>query len=226
MHRTFSWAIDFGRAALPTAVQASALVAFVLVTLGIGADRRAEAANVVYNLVSYPALQNGYTLTGTITTNGHIGILAYSDILDASFAVSNGVNSYQTIHSSEVYGITSLLATATELLLPASTDTHSFPHLKIGGAGFETPQLQLDYLKFGDGSIALYADCDVDHPTTLTTVWNTTSGAALLQLDGSPLLIATVVPEPSTLILTATGAGFLLGVRRGKRRSKIRHLHI
>jgi hypothetical protein len=170
-------------------------------------------ASTIYKLVSYPTLQNGYTLTGTITTDGHVGVLAYSDITDASLTASNGTTTYQTPHASEVYGVTNLIATATELDLPLS-NLQSFPHFKIGGAGFGTPQLQYDYIQNADNSIVLYSNCVVDHPTTLTVLWNTSPGSNLLQLNGEPWRIATAVPEPAALILLVGGAAGLLVVGR------------
>jgi PEP-CTERM motif len=174
----------------------------------------ATASNITYNFVNYPALQNGYSLTGTIVTDGTIGSLAYSGIVSASLHVTNGTTTYDLPSASDVYGTTTLIATATQLLLPPSTG-NSFPGLSVGSPGYGTPHLQYDY-QFHNGNYESDWYCDVDHPTTLTTVWAAQPFASNpFNLHGEPLVIASVVPEPSSLILAACGAlGLLFAHRR------------
>jgi len=47
-----------------TALSLLILVAISLIPTEVGAD------SITYNVVNYPALQNGFTVSGTITTNG------------------------------------------------------------------------------------------------------------------------------------------------------------
>jgi hypothetical protein len=179
-------------------------VAGLVIRAGVAAMVACGAAASVgggasYRFVSYPSLQNGYELTGTITTNGQLGTLAYSDVLDATFTASNGVESYHTPHASEVYGVTNLVATATGLYLPASGGGAA-PGLKVGGAGFGTPQLQYDYVY--DGNVATISfNGVVDYQTAPNNLWWNTQALAVRGPTADPFLIAIAVPEPTALAL-------------------------
>ena len=50
---------------------------------------RVQAAPYYYDLQSYAALQNGYTLQGTIVTDGYNGFLLSTDILSWSYIISH-----------------------------------------------------------------------------------------------------------------------------------------
>jgi sugar lactone lactonase YvrE len=195
----------------PRRIRAVFAVLGVCIALVIPTCFTAQAvADITYNLVSDPSIQNGFSLTGTITTNGNLGTLAYSDILSASFMASKGNDTYTTTLAREVYGLTNLIATSTQLSLPISHRVNAAPDLKIGGAGFDTPQLQYDYFQYNNGAIYSGYNCVVDHPTTLTVLWNTHPSIDPMRLDGEPWLIATAVPEPSSLVLLGAVALGLL----------------
>jgi hypothetical protein len=183
---------------------------------------------ITYNLVSYSDYQNGYTLTGTITTDGHTGVLAASDIVSSSITVSNGVNTYQNLHPSGDFWTQKFMATDTQLYLPMQIaviySQHIWPGLCLGGGSFGTPQLQYNYFQYPDshGVQTVFADfiCSVDYPTTLSYLWLTSPTSSLVsppqlgtqlinELGGQPWVIAVAVPEPTTLSLLITA---LLGV--------------
>ncbi|MBA4107812.1 MAG: hypothetical protein C0485_18920 [Pirellula sp.] len=165
-----------------------------------------------YQFVSYSDLQNGYELTGTITTNGQLGTLAYSNVLDASFTVSNGIESYHTPHASEVYGVTNLLATPTGLYLPASSGG-AVPGLKVGSAGFGTPQLQYDYFHNSGVTAFLFGGL-VDYPATLNVLWEANQVLGTPAPTAEPILIAIAVPEPTACVLGGCVMVAALSVRR------------
>jgi hypothetical protein len=178
--------------------------------------KRTEA-NTIYNLISFPALQNGYSLTGTITTDGRLGTLAFSDIIATSItSVSNGISTYQNPQPNHVYGETSLFATSTGLFLPAATPGPPSPNLAIGSSVYDVVDLRYDYAaSSGVGYVDFYGS--VNHPTTQTELW-TTSGDNLLNLTGQPWEIAAAaVPEPSASMLLIVGIATLSGMKRLKR---------
>jgi len=204
--------------AIPTVIF---VCAFVLLSAPL-------AHAITYNLVSYSDYQNGYTLTGTITTDGHTGVLATSDIVSSSITVSNGVDTYQNLHPSDDFWTQKLMATDTELYLPmqiaATYSQHSWPGLFLGDGSLGTPQMQYDYFQYPDahGIQTVFADfmCSVGYPTTQTFLWLTSPTSSLVsppqlgtqlinELGGQPWVIAIAVPEPATLSLLITA---LLGV--------------
>src|ERR1035438_2371446 len=92
----------------------------------------AANAAIIYRIVNNPAVQNGYTLSGTITTDGKTGTIYASNVLAWSFLESNGVNTYSA--NSSQPGSTpgmyagGIVATSDYLALPSSTvsDTYGF----------------------------------------------------------------------------------------------------
>ena len=67
-----------------------------LLVLGLIAPSTAHSAQI-YSLVDYPDLQNGYTVSGTITTAAGApddGLLAEEEILDWQWEVSNGMEMF------------------------------------------------------------------------------------------------------------------------------------
>jgi hypothetical protein len=44
---------------------------------------------ITYQIVNYPTYQDGYTITGTITTDGDLGVISVSDILSWQWTVSS-----------------------------------------------------------------------------------------------------------------------------------------
>ena len=65
-------------------------IAFSVVTtiVLLFSENIAEAGAITYAIENYPADQEGYTLSGTITTDGVIGGLAASDIVSWSWTIS------------------------------------------------------------------------------------------------------------------------------------------
>jgi hypothetical protein len=171
----------------------------------------ANASNIIYSFANYPTLQNGYTIAGTIVTDGTIGVLPYSSIVSASFSVTNGAITWTLTKADDVYGVMNLVATASQILLPPDTTSGAIPDLSIGSGGYETPHIQIDYKLRGGYSSDYY--CDVDHQFTLTQVW-TNNGPNPFNLHGESLVIANIVPEPSTIALFAIGTFGLLFARR------------
>src|SRR5579862_2389918 len=68
------------------------LAALALV-LSFADDARAGLMPITYTFANYPSAQNGYTLTGTITTDGTIGNLSSADITAWFFSATNGSTS-------------------------------------------------------------------------------------------------------------------------------------
>jgi hypothetical protein len=63
------------------------MMGLVLVAV-VGLGQTCAADPITYNLVDYSSLENGWTLSGTITTDGTIGALAASDITSWTFTIT------------------------------------------------------------------------------------------------------------------------------------------
>jgi hypothetical protein len=181
----------------------------------VGCGTRAAQANTIYNLLSFPSVQNGYSVTGTITTDGRLGTLAYSDIIATSItAVTNGVSTYQNLQPDHVYGSTGLFATSTGLFLRAVPVEGPSPNFSIESLGNDVVSLRYDYAaNAGTGYVDYFSS--VNHPTASTNLWRA-SGNNLLNLTGQPWQIAqsSTVPEPSASLLLGIGVAMLSGMRR------------
>jgi hypothetical protein len=102
----------------------------------------AQTTPITYTFISYAPLQNGYTLSGTVTTDGTIGALTDANITAWTWTITNGVNS-DTESGTSLLGSNSvgLSASATELLVngdlgevvfqgPPNTYLEYAPHLQ------------------------------------------------------------------------------------------------
>ncbi len=177
----------------------------------------ARGSSITYNLESYLPLQNGYTLSGTITTDGTIGTLTSSDITAWSFTITQGsveiVTPFQPPrnpspgHRPDRDRISAHPPHPPRGLerhhhhRPSARSTHG-PHLlRLLG-----PRIRQRNPRYGD----VYGE----HCRVLWVPHGTTPPAPLpgLSLGGTnPWIIATTaaVPEPGSLTLALLGTAFL-----------------
>jgi len=164
------------------------------------------AADIMYNLVSYPADQNGYALSGHITTNGKIGPLSVSDILSWSYQATDGTHTVTGTSESTVpfstwlYGV--IEATVDQLLLPDGTNNSLMLHYGS----------EISSISWARGSTKTYFCKDYIARQAPWYTYNPGMGGT------NPWAIAEV-PEPSTLALLATGAIGLLAYAWRRRKA-------
>jgi hypothetical protein len=198
------------------------LAALLALSLTCCSATNSMGGSIVYNIQNYADLQNGFTLSGTITTDGTIGTLTSADVTAWSFSVAGPTQYQLTSQNPGAFLVVSnLTASATELSL-AHTNTigliegltlvgpqpTAFPILsyqRIPGADV--------YTSFGDQGANSWSDFAPFPPG--------------LSLGGSTWIIATAatVPEPGTLTLALLGGAWIGAVqwkrqcRRSVRRS-------
>jgi len=179
-------------------------------------------ANLVYNLVS-PT--NGYAVTGTVTTNGKIGLLEESDIVEWSFMInaSNGrsftANSSETDASIVVRGV---IASATSITVAYPPDYHSSQNALsfrvMTLQNWALPWKALSYLTGyspagGQGPTAQYSNyiqgSDKHAETNDRYISFQQSNIYWSEPPATPFLVATAIPEPASLLLLALGGVFL-----------------
>lgn len=162
------------------------------------------SADMTYDLNSFAADQNGWTLTGSITTDGTIGVLAKSDFLAWTWTVTEGSTSYT--YASTDSGASLALqngstimtnVTGTQILIPLTPAHANGLALTVAGVA------RLQWINNSDGGS--YSSGLLG----ISSFWLTEKP----QMGGyEPWIIAGAlpVPEPSTLVLA--GISLLVGL--------------
>ena len=148
-----------------------------------------SAASITYSIVNYPTLQNGYTVSGTITTNGATGtFLPGTDITSWDISITKGTTTVVTLTPTESFNLSNAFdATTTSITVATPFDTVEFVSVSL-------PEIDLSWTGLPTGPTIYMA---IDHSTN-TALWNSS-----LFIDNS--FIATV-PEPSSAVLASIGA--------------------
>lgn len=188
----------------------ASLVAFLSLVLSLFPTAALQAGLITYDLNNYSSLQNGWTLSGTITTDGtfvDVGIVSWQ------FTVSNGVTSFSASSSQGYAQAVGVTATPTQLLLSAPNGFTYNQLILVGTPGL-TSFLTYDRDNTGQNpEVDIYQQFDYGTPA-----WqNLSTGSTGLPLGGDPWVIATAepvaTPEPASMTLLLTGIGGLAGYR-------------
>ncbi len=180
----------------------------------------ARADTLTYDFVNYPSIQNGYTIIGQIITDGAQGTLAKEDVLSWSYSVV-GTPNIAVGPPGPVGGLVSWTQGDNELYLGTSSGTGAGPPYQDFGiyadaVGLHLPQDPweifggLDYNSYFVGPY--YTVNGIPYgPLWEGPIPNETDDP---QIPGYPntILLATLVPEPSTLALLIAGAVGLLAL--------------
>jgi hypothetical protein len=182
-----------------------ALAALIVCLATIG---QASASSITYNILDMSANQSGYTVRGTITTDGEIGNLANSDITAWSVTISLGVNT-ETFTSSDggpiVNILNNLVATPSEIyLLPADNFALANDFGLLSVPSIPNP-ISIDQIRWVNSPQPIYmAQANFASPP----VWNTSPLVAGTNWD----IATAAVPEPSAWVLGGIAAFAGLGV--------------
>ena len=174
---------------------------------------QASAGSITYNILDMPANQSGFTVSGTITTDGVIGNLANSDITAWSVTISQGANT-ETFTSSGggpiVNILNNLVATPSEIYLPPADNVAIANDFELLSVPSIPMPIEIDQIRWVNSPQPIYM-AQVNFASALA--WNTSPPVA-----GTNWVIATAaVPEPSTLALGGIAAFAGLGVRARRR---------
>ncbi len=180
----------------------------------------AEAGAITYAIENYPADQEGYTLSGTITTDGVIGGLAASDIVSWSWTISYPGEPPVTFSSSDpqsgVFLDGAVVASQSAIIvgLPSQPGAN-FLELYQGVPGSIENAIVYNRLL----SAGLPPVNDYDGATSAIGGWSTYS-PSMGGTDPWVIAATTAVPEPSSLALA--GLAVTCAVVLGGARNRIR----
>jgi hypothetical protein len=181
----------------------------------------AEAGQVTYLLQNYPADQAGSTLTGFVTTDGKLGTLTSADIIAWSWTVTGPVGPSFTL-SGVASTVSDLVATDTQLLLPAAQNTLGEFYL-VGPAGSSSAELTYFRPTIASQAPGIYGASNGNLGTAYWITDNPAMGGTDPWVIG---VAAASVPEPSSVMLVSLGlTGLLLARTRGRSSRKQSRLH-
>ena len=180
-------------------------------------------ADRVYQLVDYPAVQSGYSLSGSITTTDDAPAdrkLALNEVIDWQYHISGPVNLSATLGPNPIF---------------PSIPTTDIQNISISSQAIELPPVVesqvvsdisfIDFIDFMDGApgwsiVALVWKTglgDRRDPGTRVTTEAFTSEDPLWSVENnvgsSAWVIARYVPEPASIVIGLSVA-LILGLRR------------
>jgi PEP-CTERM motif len=200
------------------------------VILALIAAPLTHAASITYTIQSYAALQNGYSLSGSITTDGTIGTLTGTDITAWSYTITKGAFIYQdsTLNPGAFASASNLTASSTSLTLAPAPPNSGIELASITGDSTTTNYLIWDRVGTNLPSPNDSYGAGVDSVVGSVTYWQESSNNNGLSLGGSTWIIATAttaVPEPGTLTLASLGIACLAAAEWARRRSSATASH-
>jgi PEP-CTERM motif len=193
-----------------------AIVIVVAGSLLLGVLGKVEATLITYDFVNYPADQSGWTLSGSITTDGHLGFIGSQDIISWNWTASNGAQSVSFDSSqpnawTDVYRYTAgypqpanvIWATPTELTLPFHNQQQWGEvgiELGYNAGGYYPVAPDLEWWDTNFQTASVYAG----YPG----LWDAEPASDFI-LGG--YVVAAVVPEPASLTVLGISAVCALG---------------
>ncbi len=192
-----------------------ALTALLLLAVGPAA----QAAMQTYSIVDYPAYQldtmTGLSddVSGTITADPMTGVIS-----SASFTITGGTNSYTVVSATIAPYYVHVTSTQITLTQTNPSNSYNYGDLRLSGStGASAPNNSAVLEWYTPGNP--WVPGSNNFPGYTGTVGSKGSGPLFASADGLgtvyPWVVATVVPEPTTIAILGAGlAGLLLRKRR------------
>jgi PEP-CTERM motif len=157
-------------------------------------------ADMVYAIVNDPVDQNGWTISGTITTDGTLGSDVALHITQANVTISNGATVLQSSMgpwSPAGWSGSGLIATPTALEVAYGPEIGA-SYFYMDGGQFDSDSI--GWFNEYPSATSFSAQVNIHEALTPEYLWDTNAPTGFGPV-GSTWVIASVVPEPSSFIL-------------------------
>ncbi len=193
-------------------------LASIALTVVLFLSKSVVAGSITYNVIDYPDQQDGYHVSGTITTDGTIGALTASNFLSWSLLVTNGSESHLISSADpgpgpQVTVVGDVEATASTLYLPTDVPVDQLNYILILRGG--TNRIQWATVNFPPLPDAYFYSGT--RPPENRVFWE-----HVFDIDAPGFIVASAVPEPSSIISLATALALGAGVLRRRQGAAVR----
>jgi hypothetical protein len=177
-------------------------------------------ADIIYQLKNYPLDQGGHTLSGTITTDGFIGDLGIMNWpndyynYNPTFAGTHIKSATYQIDNDPIYTVTYIPNSWSRVTATATGQILLYGGISAFALEYNVPSVGVWGIEWYNNSHYYGSD------QALGSVWQTVSlpTTAGHIAANNPWVIATVVSEPTTLVLLVTALLGLAGFASVRRR--------
>lgn len=179
-----------------------------------------HAATITYQLEQHPEYQNGFTLSGSITTDGTMGQIVQGNIMSWNWSVSKGSVVMDQLSSSDLNAEAApigLIASSTTLTIPEPVSGEQRSLLLCIRTGIGIGGGVSNILEWINGNGPGTGDIYSANPQS-PEFWNygAPSPMELNMGDGTTFLIASVatqaVPEPASLVMMSLGVAAVVAM--------------
>ncbi len=174
----------------------------------------AKAGTITYDLTQTTSLQDGWTVTGTVTTNGATGTLVSGDVESWGFTLFNGKTSYAASSTDEGSStvLNGVMASATGITLPDTADSEDLANELLLQAG----STFIEYNRQDGPTAEIYKGAGAAN-----LLWDADNAANIGGTDPWTLATAESVPEPSSIVLLGVASIGIIGLVWRRRRASV-----
>jgi hypothetical protein len=186
-----------------------------------------SAGSITYTIQNYPDQQNGWTLSGEITTDGTIGALSQKNIESWEWDISKkGVGTFEYSSkdkNSAILKFNGLVATEKQITLPQPPGTQEVNILRLTDSPPKAPAgitASLTWSLSGAMGRSSFYSANYITKNAAPNAW--TTDTATLGGNSPWIIAATASPEPASIVMLGTGVLLALMYHCARARGRVR----